>query len=190
MQTLPRISTHRLLPLTLAAPLLTAAASACFAASPLKPGLWQFQVETSVNGAPAQNLSEMLARVPPSVRAAMEEQLKARGLSVDGQGLKICLSPQVAALDHPPLHLDGQCRENWAKHGESRWNFSFQCTDPTSSGEGHIDLVGQTQYTTDYTAQVTQAPGAPRQTVHSISTAHWLAADCGDVPALALPGRQ
>ncbi len=179
--------------LPLAATLLTALAlqlpAAAWAAGPLKPGLWQFQVDTSVNGGPAQNLAQMLAQAPPQVRQEMQAQLAKQGLAVDDQGLKICLSPQVAALEHPPLHLNGTCKETWSQGSGSRWNFSFSCTGPDSTGQGHIDLTSPTAYTTDYTARVSPAPGVPVQTIQSSTRAHWLAADCGNVAALAPPGQ-
>ncbi|MDE2271810.1 MAG: hypothetical protein KGJ94_07485, partial [Xanthomonadaceae bacterium] len=82
--------------LVLAATLLLAAQAHAVG---LKPGLWDYSVQSSTNGAPPVDLSQMMHNVSPAIKAEIEAQMKARGMAMDlgKQTLRLCLSPAFVA---------------------------------------------------------------------------------------------
>lgn len=146
----------------------------------LKPGLWDYSVQSSTNGAPPVDLSHMMQNASPAIKAEIEAQMKARGMAMDlgNQTLRLCLSPEFVAAKRPPLHLGGQCKVHWSQPTQGNWDFSYACTQPTSSGKGRVALASPTAYKTQFTAVT------PQGTVSSTSEAHWVSSDCGSVPPL------
>ena len=146
----------------------------------LKPGLWDYSVQSSTNGAPPVDLSQMMHNVSPAIKAEIEAQMKARGMATDlgKQTLRLCLSPAFVAAKRPPLHLSGNCKLHWSQPTQDDWDFSYACTRPTSSGKGQVVLASPTAYTTQFTAVT------PQGTVSGTSKAHWVSSDCGGVPPL------
>ena len=146
----------------------------------LKPGLWDSSVQSSTNGAPPIDLSQMMQNVSPAIKAEIEAQMKARGMAMGPgkQTLRLCLSPAFVAAKRPPLHLSGNCKLHWSQPTQDDWAFSYACTRPTSSGKGHVVLASPTAYTTQFTAVT------PQGTVSGTSEAHWVSGDCGGVPPL------
>lgn len=148
----------------------------------LKPGLWEYDVQSSTNGAPPVDLSQMMQNVSPAIRAEIEAEMKARGMGMDlgKRRVKLCLTPAFVAAGHPPLQLNGQCKAHWTQPAADQWDFSYACTSPTSSGEGHITLSSSTAYSTAFTTVTPQA------TVSGTSQGHWVSSDCGSVPPLQI----
>jgi Protein of unknown function (DUF3617). len=146
----------------------------------LKPGLWDYSVQTSTNGAPPVDFAQMMHNVPPAMKAEIEAGMKARGMAMDlgNNTLRLCLSPKFVAAKRPPLKLNGQCKVHWTQPAAGHWSFSYVCTQPTSSGKGSVTLASPTNYQTQFTAVTPQA------TIASSSAAHWVSSDCGGVPPL------
>ncbi len=148
----------------------------------LKPGLWDYTVQTSTNGAPQVDFAQMMRNVPPAMKAEIAAEMKARGMAMDlgNNSLRLCLSSQFVAAKHPPLQLSGQCKVHWSQPSAGLWNFSYACTQPASSGKGSVTLLSPTDYKTQFTAVTPQA------TIASSSEAHWVSSNCGGVPPLQI----
>ncbi|MHB1666709.1 DUF3617 domain-containing protein [Thiomonas sp.] len=140
-------------------PLIVAALGSSHAqAFSLKPGLWDYSVQSSTNGAPPVDLSHMMQNASPAIKAEIEAQMKARGMAMDlgNQTLRLCLSPGFVAAKRPPLYLGGQCKVHWSQPTQGNWDFSYACTQPTSSGKGRVALASPTAYKTQFTAVTPQ----------------------------------
>lgn len=157
-----------------------ATATSCQAASvPLKPGLWDYSLQTQRGDGPPMNLSQMLASLPPSARPQVEARLRAQGMALGPDGaLRICLDAASLAGGHPPLHLAGRCQEQWSLASPGHWSFHYACTAPSVDGHGKLRISSPTAYQSHYTVK------GPQGSVSGDAQAHWVGASCGDVPPL------
>ncbi len=159
--------------------LLALCAPGFAATQALKPGLWDYALQTRNGSGPSMNLAQMLRSLPPAARPQVEARLRAQGmaLSPDG-GLQICLDAGSLAAGHPPLHLSGRCDVHW-KHGDpADWSFHYACQSPVVQGQGSLHIASPTAYSSHYTVS------GPHGSVSGQAEAHWVAASCGGVPPL------
>ena len=159
--------------------LLAPCAPSFAAAQSLRPGLWDYALQTRNGSGPPMNLAQMLRSLPPSARPQVEARLRAQGmaLSPDG-GLQICLDNASLAAGHPPLHLSGRCDVHW-KHGDpADWSFHYACQSPDVQGQGSLHIASPTAYSSAYTVS------GPHGSVSGQAKAHWVATSCGGVPPL------
>ncbi len=168
----------------LGASLLCAAPAALAAGSrTLRPGLWDYALQSRSGNGPEMNLGQMLSAMPPSARPRIEAQLRQQGMRLDAQGgLQICLDAKSVAAGHPPLHLAGHCTVAWKHPDASDWSFHYSCTDPSAKGQGMLHIASSTAYDSAY--QVTGAQGP----VSGQAQARWAAASCGSLPPMRDPG--
>jgi hypothetical protein len=176
-------------PTALAAALLGAllplGGRAAFAASPqaLRPGLWDYALQSRRGNGPEMNLAQMLSAMPPSARPQIEAQLRQQGMRLDSHGgLQICLDAKSVAAGHPPLHLAGHCTVSWKHPDAADWSFHYACTAPSADGHGTLHIASPTAYNSAYAVSAAQGP------VSGQAQAHWVAASCGDLPPLRDPG--
>lgn len=168
----------------LAAP-IAALCAACFAppvlaaSAALRPGLWDYTLQTRTGNGPEMNLAQMLRSLPPSTRPQVEAKLRQQGMSIsrDG-GLQICLDATSLAAGHPPLHLHGGCATHWSQPHPGDWKFRYSCPASKVSGRGSLHIASATSYASSY------AVSTPQGAMAGQSQAHWVAASCGSVPPL------
>ena len=164
---------------------LLACCAACFApaalaaATPLRPGLWDYALQTRTGDGPAMNLAQMLRSLPPSARPQIEAKLRQQGMSIsrDG-GLQICLDATSLASGHPPLHLHGGCAAHWSQPRPGDWKFRYTCPASKVTGSGSLRIASATSYASSYTVTT------PQGSMSGQSQAHWVAPSCGSVPPL------
>ena len=74
------------------------AISASRQVAPIKPGLWQIQMERETNGQKSPDMSERLKNMPPERRAQLEAAMKQRGIEASGNTVKVCQTREVPWL--------------------------------------------------------------------------------------------
>jgi len=57
---------------------------------PIKPGLWQIQMEREVNGQKMPDMSERLKNMSPEKRAQFEAMMKQHGVGMGGRPSQVC----------------------------------------------------------------------------------------------------
>lgn len=145
----------------------------------LKPGLWDYALQTRSGDGPSMNLAQMLRNLPPSTRPQVEARLRAQGMSLSPDGsLQICLDAGSLAGGHPPLHLGGRCKAHWSQTAPGDWSFRYACTDPVVDGRGSLRITAPTAYESAYTVK------NPHGSMSGKAQAHWVASSCGSVPPL------
>lgn len=145
----------------------------------LKPGLWDYALQTRNGDGPTMNLAQMLRNLPASTRPQVEARLRAQGMSLSPDGtLQICLDAASLADGHPPLHLGGRCAAHWEQTSPGDWHFRYACQDPAADGRGSLRVTAPTAYESDYTVK------NPQGSMSGQAQAHWVADSCGGVPAL------
>lgn len=154
-------------------------AGAAASAETLRPGLWNYALQTRRGDGPAMDLAQMLRSLPDSARPQLDARLREQGMALGPDGnLRICLDAQSVAPGHPPLHLQGRCDIDWAVEPGDAWKFHYHCSDPTADGTGEMRISSATAYTSDYTVQSGQG------SVTGKVQASWLGASCGSLAPL------
>jgi len=170
------------------AAVLGASASFAFAQS-LKPGLWESTHKTQFEGnsqmqqqmAQAQ---ERMANMPPEQRQMMEQMMKSRGISMTpgaggtGMTVKYCLTKEQAERKEIPAQRS-DCKTTHTATGPGKMKIAFTCANPPSSGEGEVTFSSPEAYSMKMVVNTT-VQGRPEK-MNMDASAHWLAADCGDV---------
>ena len=170
--------------LTLA--ILIALSGAAFAqSSSLKPGLWEIKpISQIVDGrdmtaqmASAQaKMQQEMANMPPDQRKQVEAMMGHQGASAGG-GIRICVSPAMAARDKPMVDPEGRCEPATVNRSGNKTSFEFNCTanGRTSVGKGESTVSGDT-VTTRVDMTTTDARGS--HTMQSESQMKYLGPDC------------
>jgi hypothetical protein len=176
--------------LTLA--ILIALSGAAFAqSSSLKPGLWEIKpISQIVDGrdmtaqmASAQaKMQQEMANMPPDQRKQVEAMMGHQGASAGG-GIRICVSPAMAARDKPMVDPEGRCEPATVNRSGNKTSFEFNCTanGRTSVGKGESTVSGDT-VTTRVDLTMTDARG--RHTIKSESQMKYLGSDCQGIKPL------
>ena len=171
---------------------VVAAALACAfnvhaqSAPPIKPGLWQVNVEND-GGQQMPDMSEHLKNMPPEQRKQIEAMMKQRGVDMSGGagGMKICLSKE--SLDQGKWQAEqGKCKTDILSRTSTQWKWRSVCTDPKAESVGEANFVDAENYTVINTMTTAAQGGAPR-TIKSTMRSKWVGADCGDVKPIQSP---
>lgn len=170
---------------------LLGAALSASAQTPIQrqPGLWEHSIQvdpsTGKAGAAMAQMQQAMASLPPAQRRAMDEMLARQGVGMGAQGttVKLCLTPEDAARDHPPQ--EPGCTQTSRRSGNT-WQVSFQCKGPPpSSGEGQLVLQSPQAYTGKFTVRTTEQGQGER--LQMTQSGRWLSADCGSVRPASAP---
>jgi Protein of unknown function (DUF3617) len=174
-------------PLPMAACLLVATnAIAQVPAPPIKPGLWQVQSGSSVDGKPMPDMSERMKSLPPEARKQMEAMMKQRGVDTSGGGTRICMARET--IDSGRWQDPGpRCSFEVTSRSASAWKWRSACTEPPSTSEGEAVFHGPESYTVTNTSTVTRK-GKAHSSTH-VAKMKWLGADCGDLKPMQIPKR-
>ena len=148
----------------------------------LQPGLWEMTTSNMlVDGKPLPDMQFMLAQLknlPPEQRVMMEQMLAKQGITLGGNGIQSCLTPEQVKTDDIPLQ-DPQsgCTQRITKRNGNVWDFEFTC--PKAQGAGKATFLSDRQFVTSVSGTF-NASGTPQQ--GSMNTkAVWLGSDCGAV---------
>ena len=173
---------NRLLKKTVALAAVALLAGAAHAQS-MRPGQWEMsnKMNTSnVESNQAMNgLLKQLANLPPDQRAKVEAMMAQNGATMPkltangGISLTACITEEMARRQEVPTGQQGNCKSN-NQPVQGGMNVSFICTNPASSGQGHLTFNGDTAFTMTMDVS-SEARGVPEQM--TIETAgRWLGA--------------
>ena len=177
-----RIRTHALTALCC----LTVGALAAHAqVAPLKPGLWQVQIDREVNGQKAPDMADRLKNMPPERRAQIEAMMKQRGIDASGNTLKVCQTRE--SLDTRAfVNPNHDCKTTYSSRTDTSWKSHTSCPASHLESDGEITFQNSENYTVK-TSSTIQSGGQTKLS-HTTSTGKWLSADCGDIkPISATP---
>lgn len=161
----------------------------------MKPGLWEIRNQvTSPDGQMAGQMAQLrkqLAGMTPAQRAQMEQIMRQHGgagmptVTDDGMVVRMCVSREMAERKELPVQQTGNCTQRRVEEAGNGARISFTCTNPPASGEGRLQMRGDTAYTMN----VDMVSGIGQRKVRtSVSGAGtWLADDCGALAPPAMP---
>ena len=177
------------LPVKIVIPAVFALLACCAHAQNIKPGQWE--LSNKIKSANAQTnqamtaMMQQLANLPPDQRAQIEAMMAQSGAgapklsSSGGIVLTACITPEMAARQEVPTGQNGHCKSN-NQVVPGGMNVSFNCTDPASSGEGHLQFKGDSAFVMTMDVS-TEARGKPEQMTVETS-GRWLSSSCPASP--------
>ena len=162
----------------------------------IRPGLWENSISMkSQSGQMEAAMSEALkamASLPLAQRKQMEQMMAAQGVGINagpqGHSVKVCITPEQAAMDHIPQQ-EG-CTQKVQRVDANTMQVSFNCKGgqgaPPTSGEGTIQFQSSTAYTGQFKIKTTGVTGKPEQ-IDMAQKGQWLSGNCGAIkPAAAV----
>ena len=154
--------------------------SVSHAAFKIKPGLWEVQTATSVNGKTinaSQKMNETLKAMSPVQRKQMEKMMGAKGINFSENGVKVCHSE--ASMDEnlikDPQH---NCEIKDRKNLADGIKFDIHCKNGSGKAEYHrtsdTSYKGFNEFQTEKGKSRTEFTGK------------FVSKDCGDVKPLQM----
>lgn len=154
-------------------------------APPIKPGLWSYEISSGNPAEDAQRAEAMkgMQNMPPAQRAQIESMMKQRGVSLEGNTLKVCQTKESLESGRWAQNQDsGNCKTDFTQRGTGGWKWRTSC--PDSVTEGTATFTGGDRYVID--ATTTPKGGSPRRMQ---VRAAWQGTSCGDIKPAAAPSR-
>lgn len=163
------------------------AISCSASAQSMKPGLWEIRNQvSSPDGQMARQMAQMrkqLANMTPAQRAQMDQMVRQHGgagmptVTDDGMVVRMCVSRAMAERKELPVQQSGNCTQHRTEEAGHGARISFSCTNPPASGEGRLQMQGDTAYTMDM--DMVSGSGKRQRTTAIHGAGTWLGADCG-----------
>ncbi|MDP8980109.1 MAG: DUF3617 domain-containing protein [Acidobacteriota bacterium] len=160
-----------------------AATSASGQVAPIRPGLWQVQMERETNGQKRPDMSERMKNMPPERRAQVEAALKQQGIEASGNTVKICQTREM--LDASKfVNPVPDCKTTYSSRTNSSWKSHTSCSQNHLEVDSEIIFSSPESYTVKTTSTL-QSEGQTK-TTHMTRTGKWLSADCGGLKPLSM----
>jgi len=164
---------------------LLLAGSALAQAQNIKPGLWEVKMQPQLSPerqAMLAKAQQQLAQMPTEQRQMMEEMMAKSGVKANMASgevtLKVCITPEQAALNQLPESNPGNCKHQLERKGAQILN-RFSCIEPELSGEGTTTLSSPEAYRS--TMSTVSRAGGKSETISVQSQGRWLSGDCGGI---------
>lgn len=148
----------------------------------LQPGLWELTTsDMQVDGKALPDMGFMLGQLknlPPEQRAMMEGVLAKQGITVGGNGVRSCLTPEQVRTDDIPLQdPKSGCTQKITDRTGKVWKFEFSC--PKAQGQGEATFLSDREFTTKVNGTFNASGVEQRGSMNT--RALWLGSDCGTV---------
>lgn len=154
--------------------------SIAYAAFKIKPGLWEIQSKTSVNGQSVdagKQMNQALKKMSPAQRQQMENMMGAKGINFGDKGIKVCHSEE-ASTEKNLIQKDDNCKITDKKELSDGIKFNIKCETGSGSAEYHLtsenSYKGWNEFQTKQGKSRTEFLG------------QFLSADCGAVKPLQM----
>ena len=145
---------------------------------PIKPGLWQVQMEREVNGQKMPDMSEHLKNMTPEKRAQFEAMMKQHGVGMGGGPNQVCYTRET--LEHSPwADMQMDCKPTFSSRTSSSWKWHTSCPKFGVEADGEAIFINSENYTVRSTS-VSKMGDKVRNSTATM-TGKWVSADCGDV---------
>ena len=153
----------------------------------VKEGLWETTTTHSMSGMP--NTDDMLSKLPPDQRARVEEMMKQKGMSMNGNTIvaKSCVTKEKIEKGMAFGENKENCTREIVSSTPTHIEVKFRCEEPnrkdgsktTSEGSVKVDVVSS-DTTKGTIHSVTNNEGHP-MTMDMSFTSKYLGASCGDL---------
>jgi hypothetical protein len=172
--------------------MLATVASAAYADSGMKPGLWEMRIVKTVvdghdNSAQMAQMNErmqaQLAKMSPEQRAQMSSMMGQHGMGMpsgDGAVVQMCITPEMAKREAPPTSRDESCQPTIVQRSGSHATYTLNCTSGRTKTTGTGEwTVGADKVTSR--SDLTVVERGESHHVQSESEFRFLKSECGAV---------
>jgi len=143
----------------------------------VKPGLWEIQQKTVVDGQELPDLSKMLESVPPEMRAQVEAMMsKNASRLVSGKPMQTCITAEQLAKQAQENDANSRCQFHNIQREGNRTHVTMQCAKPKGQGESTVTRINSEAWTS-VTKMTIEEQGSTHK-VDSEAQARWISADC------------
>lgn len=146
--------------------------------APLKPGLWQIQVERETDGQKTPGMAERLKNMPPERRAQMEAMMKQHGMDANGNTVKSCQTREMLDSRNFVNPLP-DCKITYSTRTDKVWKSHTSCSKSNLESEGEIIFTDSENYIVKTSSTIQS--GNQAKVSHSTRTGKWISADCGEI---------
>jgi len=146
----------------------------------VKPGLWEVKQKTAVDGQELPDISKMLEKVPPEMRAQVEAMMEKKAARlVSGKPMQVCLTKEQLEKQAAENDAENRCQFNDLERDGNVTRVKVQCSKPKAKGETTVTRLNAESWTS-VTQMMVEEQGSAHA-VNSEADARWLSADCGAV---------
>jgi hypothetical protein len=150
-----------------------------------KEGLWEMTVSTGGTGMQGMN-ADQLAKLPPEQRAMVEQMMKQKGISMNGNSITIksCVTKDKIAKGEAfsdSRKDSGDCTRTVTKQTANHFEAKFHCNGKkgeVTEGTVNVDIVGDG---VKGVTHMTNTSDGNTRAFDSNFTSKYLGANCGDL---------
>ena len=175
---------------TLSASLILLTSVAGASAQSMKPGLWEITNNVQSGGkdmtAAMAQMEKQIAAMPPEQRKMMQDMMAKQGVQMGAGGaggmrIKMCLTQEMVDRNAVAPQQQGNCTHTTSPRVGGTMKYSFQCTQPVSSGQGEVTFTSPEAYSMKMTMTSAQ------RNMDMQATGKWLGSNCGDIKPIQVP---
>lgn len=159
--------------------------------APIKPGLWEVQMQQEAAGQAMPNMAEQLQKMPPAQRAQIEAMMKKQGIAMGADGsraMKVCYTREMLDANAWQESISTTCKTEYLTRTASRWTWRTTCAAPGASvSDGEAVFKGSDAYTVRVATRREAAGAVKAAESKTQLDARWLGADCGTIKPMGLP---
>ena len=166
----------------------TFAAQAQTTASPIKQGLWQTQVTSTMQMTLPPDLQAKIAAMPAAQQAQMQSMMGGGMAKPNSSTVKSCVASTMTPsdlLNQAQQKAGMKCAFSNQQVTASAVSFDISCTSTQGTASGHAQFtMADSEHgagTTHMTVNATANGRSMNMTMDGTSTYTYLGADCGDV---------
>jgi hypothetical protein len=151
---------------------------------PLTPGQWEITSKMQHSDPKVQKAMEeaqkAIADMPPEQRKMMEDMMRKQGMQISSSGdgsttITMCIT-QAMVDESSWAHQKGTgCTHNLTG-GNGKYQMSFNCKDPATSGTGEYNFTGSDAY--DFKMDVISGAGSKAQKMQMSGSGKLLNKNC------------
>src|ERR1700681_3052123 len=177
----PRALRTWILAFTIVSSAIAVQAQGTIPTPPIKPGLWQVQMEREVNGQKMPDMSERMKNMSPEKRAQFEAMMKEHGVGTGGAGSQVCYTHET--LEHSPwADVQTDCKATFSTRTSSAWKWHTSCPKSGYESDGEAIFTDPENYTVKSTS--VSKFGDKVRNSSTTMTGKWLSSDCGNLKPL------
>lgn len=155
---------------------MSCSSAAIWAASQIKPGLWEVTVKSDA--------MKNMPKIPPEQMRKMREMgINMPEMQDGGMVSKVCLTREMVERDEAPqmAQKESGCQSKNYQRGGNTYSLDIVCDGPHMTGTGKVKgaYSSSERFTSTYDFKGT-ARGQPVNH-HQESSGKWLGSDCGSV---------
>jgi hypothetical protein len=148
---------------------------------PVKPGLWEHQMNLKSQSGRVEVALEIartqIALLPAEQRQMVENTIKQQGLKVDwvNQKFQNCITEEEASSGQFSFAEDGGCEQTSVRNAGTSTHISFVC----AQGQGELELKNGTEYTGS--SSMTLNFAGVMENATATHSGHWVGASCAAI---------